>query len=227
MCQVNILWWPVKLHCGLTRFRLLSNSYFHPCYVYHACAHTNRYCVGFTLADNIPSSHRYIIACSLPNWKQVLAFAVTAVLRVEIERSGRSRPTLTRDGVVKASILDTATPSKNCDRPLEALNCRRGTMYCNAATSWTAKQRLESQTRHLSLALKHTHYPLSYPFCWHELQQATKSKVQCKWLLFTYRFIPCALNGLQVSSCPVVLSTHIKQWRCGNCIDKASGSANS
>ena len=98
----------------------------------------------------------------------MLAFAVTAVLRVEIERSGRSRPTLIRDGVVEASILDTATPSKNCDRPLEALNCRRETMYCNAATSWTAKQRLETQTRHLSLALKHTHYPLSHTFCWQE-----------------------------------------------------------
>jgi len=132
--------------------------------IYNACAHTNRYCVGFTRADNIPSSHKYIIACSLPNWKQVLAFAVTAVLRVEIERSGRSRPTLIRDGVVEASILDTATPSKNW--LLEALNCRRGTMYCNAATSWTAKQRLETQTRHLRLALKHTHYPLSHPFCW-------------------------------------------------------------
>ena len=57
----------------------------------------------------------------------MLAFAVTAVLRVEIERSGRSRPTLIRDGVVEASILDTATPSKNW--LLEALNCRRGTMY--------------------------------------------------------------------------------------------------
>jgi len=31
MCQVNILWWPVKLHCGMTKFRLLSNSYFHSC----------------------------------------------------------------------------------------------------------------------------------------------------------------------------------------------------
>ena len=69
----------------------------------------------------------------------MLAFVVTAVLRVEIERSGRSRPTLIRDGIVEASILDTTTPSKNCDRPLEALNCTRGTIYWNAATYWTAE----------------------------------------------------------------------------------------
>jgi len=30
ICQVNIQWWQVKLHCGLTKFRLLWNNYFHP-----------------------------------------------------------------------------------------------------------------------------------------------------------------------------------------------------
>ena len=31
MHQVNIQWGQVKLHCSLTKFRLLWNSYFHPC----------------------------------------------------------------------------------------------------------------------------------------------------------------------------------------------------
>ena len=30
-CQDNIHWWQTKLHCGMTQFRLLSKSYFHPC----------------------------------------------------------------------------------------------------------------------------------------------------------------------------------------------------
>ena len=29
-CQDNIQWWQTKLHCCLTKFRLLSKSYFHP-----------------------------------------------------------------------------------------------------------------------------------------------------------------------------------------------------
>ena len=30
MCQANIQWLQVKLHCGMTKVRLLWNNYFHP-----------------------------------------------------------------------------------------------------------------------------------------------------------------------------------------------------
>ena len=40
MCQINIQWWRVKLHCGLTKFRLSWNSYFHPCY-YTPCVYSH------------------------------------------------------------------------------------------------------------------------------------------------------------------------------------------